>query len=94
MKLWRAKNNVPFKKSLGLELITIDACKGLQSGEIERQLINSLIYLRDKIMDVRIIDPANTNNFISEELSYTDRFSIKAQADAAVKAQYWSQVLA
>lgn len=92
MKLWRLKKNVPFNKSLALELITIDGCKGTRVGELENPLISALVYVRDNITKVRLVDPANTNNILSDELSAWDKSQIQSAADAAVKAQYWSEV--
>lgn len=93
MKLWRTKRSVPFKKSLALELLTINGCKGTRADDVEKQLLAALAHVRDNIMAARIVDPANTNNILSEEISSSDRAMIRAAADAALKAQYWSQVL-
>lgn len=93
MKLWRTKQTVPLKKSLTLELMTINGCKGTRTDDIEKQLIAALTHVRDNIMTVRIVDPANTNNVLSEEISSVERSKIRVAADAALKAQYWSQVL-
>ena len=93
MKLWRVKRSVPFKKSLALELITIEGCKGLRTDELEKQLISALTHVRDNILTVKIVDPANTNNVVSDEITNEERKLIKAAADAAVKTTYWSGVL-
>jgi hypothetical protein len=93
MKLWRARRNVPLKKSLALELLTIEGCKGIRTDQLEQQILASLRYIRDNILTTRIIDPANSNNFISEEISAAEKYVIQSAADQAIKAQYWSQVL-
>jgi hypothetical protein len=93
MKLWRARRNVPLKKSLALELLTIEGCKGIRTDQLEQQVLASLRYIRDNILTTRIVDPANSNNFISEEISAADKYLIQSAADQAIKAQYWSQVL-
>lgn len=93
MKLWRAKRSVPFNKSFALELSTIDGCKGTRTDELEKQMISVLTYMRDKIRTARIVDPANANNVLSDEMSDTDKRAIQFDADVALKAQYWSQVL-
>jgi len=92
MKLWRTRKGVPFKKSLALELITIDGCSGLPTDNLEKQLSAAFRYITDKILTVRLVDPANTNNVISDELTYSDKLMIQAAAKAAIDAQYWSQV--
>jgi hypothetical protein len=93
MKLWRIRRNVPFKKSLALELITIHGCKGLRTDDLEKQMVSTLTHVRDNILAARIVDPANSNNIISDEISSLDRQQIRAAADMALKAQYWNQVL-
>lgn len=92
MKLWRAKRKVPFNKSLALELLTIEGCKGVQTDQLEKQAIASLTHIRDSIMTTSIIDPANTNNFISGGMSVSDKSAIQSAANAAIKAQFWTQV--
>jgi hypothetical protein len=41
---------------------------------------------------VRLVDPANTNNVISNDIVYSDKLAIQATARAALNATYWSQV--
>lgn len=93
MKLWRFKRKVPFKKSLALELMTIDGCEGVHTAGLEQQLLAVLRYVRDNISSARIVDPANTNNVLSDEISPFDKQAIQSFADAALKSQYWSHVL-
>lgn len=92
MKLWRHRKRVPMKKSLALELITIDGCSGVSTSELEKQLSAALRYVRDRVMDVRLVDPANSNNIVSDEWTSADRAAIRAAAEAALKAKYWSEV--
>ena len=93
MKLWRAKRGVPFKKSLPLELITIEGCSGVRTDDLEKQIISALTHVRDNILNARIVDPANSNNIVSDEIYSSDRQQIRTAADAALRAQYWTQVL-
>lgn len=92
MKLWRKRQNVPLKKTLALELITIDGCSGTPTADLEKQLLATFRYVRDNILTARLVDPANTNNVLSDEISYSDKLLIQAAAKAAVDAQYWSNV--
>jgi hypothetical protein len=92
MKLWRKRKNVPFKKSLALELITIDGCAGKATNNLEGQLLAALRHVKDNIMNIRLVDPANTNNILSDEISIIDKLLIQNAAKAAIDAQYWSQV--
>ncbi len=68
MKLWRKRKNVPIKKTLALELLTIDGCSGTPTTDLEKQLLAALRYIRDNILTARLVDPANTNNVLSDEI--------------------------
>lgn len=92
VKLWRIKRNVPFKKSFLLELMTIEGCKGKLSTDLEGQVLSTLRYIHDNIRNCSVKDPANSNNSLSDDLDAGARLSIQQAADAAIKAQYWSQV--
>lgn len=92
IKLWRARNNVPFKKSLALELATIDGCSGTLTTDLEKQLLGVFRYLRDNILAMRLVDPANSNNVISDQMSFPEKQAIKQAAQAALDAQTWTQV--
>jgi hypothetical protein len=92
MKLWRSRNSVPWKGSLALELMTIEALRGASTTDLEQQLLKVLGHVRDAIGRVRIVDPANSNNVISEELSEWDRGAIQTAAQAAIAARLWNDV--
>jgi len=92
MKLWRKRKNVPFKKSLALELITIDGCAGKLTSDLEGQLLAAFRYIRDNVLKVRLADPANSNNIVSEEISAIKKLLIQNAAQAAINAKYWTEV--
>jgi hypothetical protein len=92
VKLWKTRNGVPWKKSLALELMTIEALKGTSTTDLEQQLFKVFAHIRDTIEKVRIVDPANSNNIVSEELSDSDRKAIETAAQAAIAAKLWSDV--
>jgi hypothetical protein len=92
MKLWKVRKRVPFKKSFALELMTIEGCKGKSATELESQLLGSFAYIRDNIRTCNIVDPANSNNSLSDDLDASARTAIQNAAKAAIDAQYWSQV--
>ena len=94
MKLWRERRQVPFKKSFLLELLTIYGCKGVLYTELEPQVIAALRYLRDNIETIQVLDPANTNNSLSDDISSGDKTRIKIAAQAALGANYWTEVFA
>ena len=50
-------------------------------------------YLRDIFPNARVIDPANTNNIISDDLTVAERERIRSAAIAALKASNWSEIV-
>ena len=92
MKLWNVRNGAPWKKSLPLELMTIEALKGTSTTDLEQQLLKVFGHIRDTIARVRIVDPANSNNIVSDAWTDTDRMAIKLAAEAAIQAKLWSDV--
>jgi hypothetical protein len=91
MKLWKIRNNVPFK-SFVLEQMTISGARSSSLSELEPQLIAALTYVRDSIETARIIDPANSNNIISDSIQPWEKSVIKLQAQTALDARTWNQV--
>jgi hypothetical protein len=93
MKLWRARRSVPFKKSFLLELMTIEGCKGHLTNDLGAQLSAALNYIRNNILTCNVLDPANSNNSLSDDLDQNTRSMIYYRADEAVRATSWIQVL-
>jgi hypothetical protein len=92
MKLWKERRGVPFKKSFLLEVMTIDGCRGTSTADYGAQLTAALRHVRDTIETCNVKDPANTNNALSDDLDRSARLAIKAAAQAALSASYWSEV--
>ena len=92
IKLWRTQKRFEFP-SLYIELAVIKA--------LERQFVTPLAdnvrtifaYLRDNILTARFIDPANTNNVISDDLTVAEKRAIRGAAVAALAAPYWRQIV-
>ena len=91
LKLWRDQKGLDFP-SFYLEMTAIEALT-FASGGISDRVWKSLQYLRDTFPTARVVDPANTNNIISDDLTATDRQKIKSAAQAALGAQDWNQIV-
>ena len=50
-------------------------------------------YLRDTFPNARVVDPANTNNIISDDLNTADRAKVKTAAEQALGAANWGQIV-
>jgi hypothetical protein len=86
MKLWRERQEVPFKKSFLLECITILACKGESIDNLGNQIFKTWQYIYDNIETLNIPDPANSNNSLSDDLTKIGRYMIKQSAMQAIQS--------
>jgi len=91
LKLWRNQKGLDFP-SFYLELITIAALKG-NPGTISQRVWKALTYIRDNLATARLVDPANTNNIISDDLNVAERTAIVTAARAALTAKNWSEII-
>src|ERR1035438_8260329 len=68
IKLWRNQKNIDFP-SFYLELVVIRALSGwnAMSTSLDSRVQTVFEYLRDHFPDARFVDPANTNNVVSDD---------------------------
>ena len=91
LKLWRNQKQLDFP-SFYLELTTIAALSGAR-GTLSENVWTTLQYLRDRFSAARVVDPANTNNIISDDLSDAEKTKIATAAGQALKATDWKQIV-
>lgn len=97
VKLWRDQHHLDFP-SFCLELAVIEALPGvsLLSGRqigLAGRVGSVFTYLRDKFPDARLVDPANTNNIVSDDMTLAEKAAVKAAATKALQATNWNQVV-
>lgn len=92
LKLWRRQNSLVFP-SFYLELTVIAALQGA-TGSIDTLVWTALQYLRDSFVNARVVDPANTNNVISDDLTAAEKAAVSAAAARTLQARTWEQVVA
>jgi hypothetical protein len=90
MKLWKVRKKLEWE-TFALEQTVVRALEGERKGNYETNLLNVFAFIRDKIENIRLLDPANSNNEI--EISNNVRRGLKSAAIDAIVAQYWSDVL-
>lgn len=83
LKIWRQLHDLEFP-SIYLELTTIEAVKGKPIGQVASNVYSAFQYLANSFMYARIVDPANTNNFISDTLSIMEKAQIVSQARSSL----------
>ena len=80
VKLWRNQKGLDFP-SFYLELSVIRALAGQLLPTLEQRVQRVFEYLRDSFVGARIVDPANTNNVVSDDLTTTEKQNISNVAD-------------
>lgn len=91
-KIWRHNHSLDFP-SIYLELFVIDALKGCQQGNLDANFQIILAALESSIQTKRIIDPSNTNNIISDDLTAADKKAIADTAHTSAQSRTWSNVV-
>lgn len=91
LKIWRALNRVEFP-SFYLELATIDGLQGARFGNLATNVLIALGHFKKNIQSVRYVDPANTNNIVSDDCTDAEKAAIAIQAGRAYGATNWSEI--
>ena len=60
---------------------------------LDNAVWKALTYLRDTFPTARFIDPANTNNILSDDLSNAEKQAIKTAATNALSAKNWQEIV-
>jgi hypothetical protein len=92
LKLWRNQKGLDFP-SFYLELSVIEAMRNAYRAGLRNNVWTCLIYLRDRFPSARIVDPANTNNILSDEVSTIGKAMIARAAKEAFSASTWTQIV-
>ncbi len=91
LKLWRNQKGLDFP-SFYLELTAINALSG-HFGTLSSNVWKVFEYLRDTFPNARVVDPANANNIISDDLTAAERATVKAAAVQALQAKNWGEIV-
>lgn len=92
MKIWRENHKLDFP-SIYLETYVIETLKGKTYGDIANNVWFLLKDIRDNIDTKRIIDPSNTNNILSDELTINEKHKIQNCAIDSLNKKYWSEII-
>jgi len=97
LKVWRELNGLEFP-SIYLEYLVISCLSG-KSKDPSRLGVNFLFLLKELGKDInnpltsRIVDPANSNNILSDLLTETERKAIISKAKFSCAQQYWNKIV-
>ncbi|TVO59456.1 nucleotidyltransferase [Denitromonas halophila] len=92
LKIWRTLRNLRFP-SFYLELAVLAALRYARQGDIAANVWRTLQYLHDNIKTARFIDPANTNNVVSDDCSASEKAAICLQAGASIGKKTWDEIV-
>lgn len=92
IKIWRMLHKLDFP-SLYLELFTIDALSGRSSSSLADNVIHVLRTIGASLSVTRIVDPSNTNNILSENLTVEEKQRIAAQAAQSARERSWGRII-
>lgn len=91
-KIWRQLRALDFP-SFYLELAVIEVLKGKPPFRLPQNMLAVLAFLARDLENRRIVDPANSNNIISDELSSTEKRQISMAAVASLQTPDWAHVV-
>lgn len=92
LKVWRENHNLEFP-SIYLETFAIDALYGKPFNEKAENFLFLLQIIKDTITTRQIIDPANSNNILSNELTLYEKGLLAKQAECSLKERYWKDII-
>lgn len=92
LKVWRSNFGLEFP-SIMIELLTIQALKGKKIGDHDNNFWYLLQCIADSIESIRVVDPSNSNNVISDSLNKYEKTSIRKAALQCRTKAYWRDVL-
>lgn len=90
LKRWRTLAGLDFP-SFVLELAVLRALHGRRLGDLANNVSAALDWLRDNMRTAQLVDPANTKNVVSDDLSANARAAIATAAGAARAQPYFSK---
>lgn len=92
MKIWRERHSLNFK-SFALELIVLRALSGSFERGYDDKVLAILRFVRDRVLDIPLIDPANTNNNLADSIPRTQKEVMRRQAIESLGKQYWREII-
>jgi hypothetical protein len=91
LKLWKIKHGLRLP-TFALELATEKALAG-NRGDLENRFWTMLLYLRDFFKTARLVDPANSANIVSDELSSAVKDSVSIAASMSCSKKTWQEII-
>ena len=92
LKLWRYRQKTPVG-SFVLELAAAHALAGCAPAPLEDRFDRVLQFLAESYLDARLIDPANPDNVVSDDIPWPDKQATTDSAQRACHRRSWEDVV-
>jgi len=92
LKRWRDIHQVE-APSFCLELSALRALRNRRLNNLAANLNACFEYLRDELTSAVLIDPANTNNDVADDMTISEKRAVAAMARSSVEEQGWGDVI-
>ncbi len=92
LKIWRKLHGLDFP-SMYLELFTLEALKHKSKNDLTNNFWFLLNELTTNFKSKRIVDPSNTGNIISNDLTESEKNQIVNKAIECTKKGYWEEII-
>jgi hypothetical protein len=92
LKTWKVQHGVEWP-SLYLELFTINALSGKSHNALAANVLHVLREAGASLTWTRIIDPGNSNNIISEDLTAAEKQRLAALAGESARKRTWGDII-
>lgn len=92
IKIWRNVHTLDFPSFL-LELVVLDALNGKALYNPATNFMHVMEFLESKFVTCRLIDPANTANIVSDDLSGAEKAIVARQAAASRGQPTWGTII-
>jgi hypothetical protein len=92
VKLWRNQHALDFP-SFYLEMAVIRALEVRATPYLSANVYAVFEYLRDALVHARFVDPANSNNVVSDTLSDTEKRTVARAAREALSCSQWREIV-
>lgn len=92
IKIWRLLHGLEFP-SLYLELLVIEILSGRPRSAVADNILYTLRAIGSSLASTRIVDPSNTNNILSNDLTPTEKQRVASQATQSARERYWERII-
>jgi hypothetical protein len=92
LKIWRNLRKLEFP-SLLLELSVIKALRNCQAGRLPHNVMKVFEYLSTDFPKARIVDPSNTANVLSNDITEDERNRVSQNAYESLYATSWIHIV-